>query len=199
VQSYEQQKQRKSAGSVGPALYRGRNVWRLVFLRHLINLLLSIDKQVAASMVVASGTVLAAVGVALYSQRRTKEREIAEAHRPQKIEIYKSFMLTISEVLKRTKDKEADNSSEAFAKDYFEFFVSFTRDLIVWGNPSVIKAYDNFRRGSSSEAGVLLLLDDILREIRKDLGNSNWGIKRGDLVKLFLSDPERLEERITTK
>ena len=54
------------------------------FLRYVLNLLLSIDKQVAASIVVASGTVLAAVGVALYSQRRTKEREIAEAHRPQR-------------------------------------------------------------------------------------------------------------------
>ena len=103
--------------------------------------------------------------------------------------------MTISEVLKRTKDQDADNSPDAFAKDYFEFFVSFTRDLIVWGNPSVIKAYERFRRGSSSEVGVLLLLDDILREIRKDLGNSNWGIKRGDLVKLFLFDPEKLEEK----
>ena len=76
---------------------------------------------------------------------------------------------------------------------YLDFFVSFTRDLIVWGSPGVIKAYENFRRGSSSSSVVLFLVDDILREIRRDLGNSNWGIKKGDLIKLFSKDPEELD------
>lgn len=163
---------------------------------YLISLLSSIDKQVTASIIVASGTVLAAVGAALYVQKRTKEREIFEAHRPQKIEVYKQFMETISTVSGKSKDENVDTSSEEFAKEFEEFFIIFTRDLIVWGSPSVIKAYENFRLGANSSSNVIFLVDDILREIRADLGNSNNGIKRGDLIKLFLKNPDELDNMI---
>ncbi len=164
-------------------------------LKIIFNLLLSIDKQVAVAIIAASGTVLAAVAAALYVQRRTKEREIFEAHRPQKIEVYKQFMETIVTVLRKSKDESVDTSSEAFAKEFEEFFITFTRDLIVWGSPNVIKAYENFRLGSStSGTNAVLLVDDILREIRSDLGNSNRGVKRGDLIKLFLKDPQELDK-----
>ncbi len=179
---------------IGCAIYAG-----YTFVRYLANLLLSIDKQLATAIIAASGTFLAAVLVALYSQRRTKDREIAEAHRPQKIEVYKSFMETIAGLLKRTKDESTDNSQEAFNKEFLEFFVAFTRDLIVWGSPGMIKAYYKFRTNTTSDATVLLLMDDILREIRKDLGNSNWSLKRGELIRLFLSDPEELERTIRGK
>lgn len=171
----------------------------LVVLKYFVGLLLSIDKQVAASIIAASATLLAAVGVALYSQRRIKKREVAEAHRPQKIEVYSQFMQTIVQVFLRSKDTGADNSTEGFVKEFEEFFMSFTKGLIVWGSPGVIRAWQTFRRTSSSGATVLPLVDDILREIRRDLGNSNWGLQRGDLIKLFLKDPEELERMLTSK
>jgi hypothetical protein len=163
-----------------------------LIIAYLIGLISVIDKQVAASIIVASGTVLAAVGAALYVQRRTKEREIFEAHRPQKIEVYKQFMEAISDVLRKSKDGQMD--SPEYTKSLEEFFINFTRDLIVWGSPSVIRSYENFRLGSSSSPNVLLLVDDVLREIRGDLGNSNVGIKRGDLIKLFLKDPNEIDK-----
>lgn len=179
---------------IAGAMYGG-----YLFLKYIGNLLLSLDKQFAATIIATSGTVLAAVGVAVYSQRRTKVREIAEAHRPIKIEVYKEWMETIGTVLKRTKDETADNSTEAFGKEFLDFFVGFTSNLIVWGSPGVLKAYENFRRGSVSEYEVLLIVDDMLREIRKDLGNSNRGIKRGDLIKLYLKDPAELDRKMIGK
>ncbi len=98
-------------------------------------------------------------------------------------------------VLRKSKDESVDTSSESFAKEFEEFFITFTRDLIVWGSPNVIKAYENFKLGSlTSGTNAVLLVDDILREIRSDLGNSNRGIKRGDLIKLFLKDPQELDK-----
>jgi hypothetical protein len=41
-----------------------------------------------------------------------------------------------------------------------------------------------------------LLVDSLLREIRKDLGNSNWGIERGDLMSTFLRDPSEFKALI---
>ena len=173
----------------------GISVGGFLILRYFGHLLLVIDKQVAAAIIAASATLLAAVGVALYSQRGIKKREIAEAHRSQKIEVYNQFMATIVQVLRKSKEN-ADNSADAFSKEFEEFFVTFTRDLIVWGSPGVIKAWENFRRGHTSSVLVLILVDDILREIRKDLGNSNWSINKGDLIKLFLKDPDEMERML---
>ena len=62
----------------------------------------------------------------------------------------------------------------------------------------MIKAYTNFRN-IGEQPQILLKVDDMLRAIRQDLGHSNRGIKKGDLIGLFLSDPEKLRELIETR
>ena len=79
-------------------------------------------------------------------------------------------------------------------KELQDKYVQFTRDLIVWGSPSVIKKWEKFRlAGLIASEEILLFVDDVLQEIRKDLGNSNIGLKRGDLIKLFIKDPSELD------
>jgi hypothetical protein len=34
----------------------------------------------------------------------------------------------------------------------------------------------------------------VLQAIRKDLGNSNFGLERGDAIKILLSSPEELDD-----
>jgi len=36
-------------------------------------------------------------------------------------------------------------------------------------------------------------MDELLKAMRKDLGNSNFGLERGDTVRVFLSDPDELQ------
>ena len=43
---------------------------------------------------------------------------------------------------------------------------------------------------------MLLIMDDIMQAMRKDLGLSNWGLVRGDLMKMFLTDPETLDKML---
>ena len=167
-----------------------------LFLKQLGRYLLLFDKQVTASIVAATGTLFAALATVLYSQRRSKERDISEAHRPQKVELYKRFMEILMMVLRMSKADESENEAKALPNtELEEFFYGFTRDIIVWGSPGVIQAYKRFR--TNDEQGTvlsLLLVDDLLRAIRQDLGNSNKGLKRGDLVKLFLRDPDEVDK-----
>jgi hypothetical protein len=165
-------------------------VYGLVLVSELLwSILLSIDKEIAATIIATSGTVLVAVGTLIYSQRHSKERDLAEAHRAKKAEIYNEFMRVIVDVLKKSKAR--DPSLPSLPEDLQEFFYSFTRDSIVWASPNIIQSWYRFKKGSvAGSTEVLLLVDDILRDIRKDLGNSNKGLQRGHLIRLFVSDAD---------
>jgi hypothetical protein len=108
------------------------------------------------------------------------------------MEIYKRFMeKAVVGLLKASKEKKFETPE--FQNELEELFFSFTGDVIVWGSPAVIRAYTAFRNtGANPE--VVLRIDDLMQAMRKDLGNSNWTLNRGDLIKLFITDPEKLDE-----
>jgi len=57
------------------------------------------ESQVAAAVIAFSGTVIAGIATVVIAQQRSKSREIAEAHRHKKIELYNSFITTIIALL----------------------------------------------------------------------------------------------------
>lgn len=163
-----------------------------LLIRQVVIEITELDEKVSVAVIAACATVFASVATVVYTQQRTKAREIDNSHRPQKVEIYKNFMeKAVVEVLRASKEKRFDTPE--FQKELEELFFKFTGDLMVWGSPAVIRAYSRFRSAGGSP-DVVLLMDDMLQAMRKDLGNSNWGLSRGDLIKLFLTDPENLEK-----
>lgn len=144
------------------------------------------DGQVLAAIVAAGGTVFGAVATVVYSQRRSKDRELAEAHRPQKVKVYDAFLtMTVDEMKNAKKGKGV-----AITSRLIERMFSFKRDLLVWGSPRVIRAYRDFEASPEDEGAKLKIMrvDRILREIRADLGNSNRGLRKGALIQLFLTE-----------
>jgi hypothetical protein len=148
--------------------------------------------QVAAALIAFAGTVIAGVGAVVISQQRAKAREIAEAHRPKKTELYSGF---ITQVVKTMREhKEGKTPGAATSKQLEDFFFHFTTNVMLWGSASVLQHYGSFRRiGQRSDPNVVLLMDDILQAMRKDLGLSNRGLARGDLIKMLLTDPETVD------
>lgn len=150
--------------------------------------------QVAVAIIAAAATVLAGLGAVALSQQRTKTREIAESHRPQKIDLYTRLIKKVMEVIHKHKD---DKSEDALVKDteLEQFFQDFTTDLVLWGSPSVVRAYSKSRDASkkASSPSSIVLMDDVIRAMRRDLGHSDWLLQRGELIKTFLRDPEELD------
>jgi hypothetical protein len=75
-------------------------------------------------------------------------------------------------------------------------FSAFTEKLIIWGGSDVIRAWVDSRvHDWSGNAPVdgLRKLDGFIRAIRKDLGNKNWKLAEGDLIRLFVNDFESFE------
>ncbi len=93
---------------------------------------------------------------------------------------------------------EDDKSEDALIKDteLETFFHDFTTDLVLWGSPGVIRAYAKFREASqeASPLNSVVVMDDVIRAMRKDLGHSDWLLQRGEVIKTFLRDPEEFDK-----
>jgi len=72
-----------------------------------------------------------------------------------------------------------------------KFFANYTEKLTVWGSDGVVKAYRSLRMASFTDAAPaqsLFLYENLLMEIRRDLGHKNKGFQRGTLLGLFVND-----------
>jgi len=153
------------------------------------------SSEVVGAIIACAGTVIAGIGAVVISQQRTKAREIAESHRPKKTEIYSEFIKMVVGIMRTQKSKK--NATADPSEELEEFFFSFTTDVMLWGSPGVLRSYGEFRRvGQQKNPNVILMVDDILQAMRKDLGLSNRGLNRGDLIKMLLTDPEKVDELV---
>jgi len=148
---------------------------------------------------VQDSTVIAAFTTAIfglsglwYAQWHSKSRDIAENHRASKIEVYGVFFNLVEKFQAEEvtdEELEEENLPEWLKSD----FTQLNRGLILWASPSVITAWLNFRTVSTSGGNILLAMDEMYKAIRKDLGNSNFGLKAGDLIRIGLKDPDELK------
>ena len=155
----------------------------------------NINPNVAASLIAAA---VALFGYA-YNQRRAQLRELADAHRPEKMEVYNHFLFIVRFLqYSVTGEGVPKKRTEKENRDLLMHFREFTRGLIEWGSPMVIKQWMEFRRLVTPKGSreLLFAMDDMLRAIRRDLGLSNRGLARGDLVRLLLKDPDSLQETL---
>lgn len=145
-----------------------------------------LNPNVSAALITAS---VGLVGL-WYAQWHARTREISENHRQSKIEVYNAFF----DIVEKFQGEYANadfQSKEELPEQLRRDFQKLNRGLIVWASPQVIKAWMKFREASGSgTTNVLISVDNMYRAIRKDLGNSNFGLETGDLIKSVVSDPE---------
>jgi len=151
------------------------------------------ESQIGAAIIAFVSTVVGGIGAVLIAQQRSKSREIAESHRPNKIKIYSNFITTMIGIIQ--KHKGSDTTVLENSKEIEDFFFDFTTQVVLWGSPRVLRHYAAFRKiGQAPNLNIVLVMDDIMQAMRKDIGLSNRGLSRGDLMKMFLTDPESLDK-----
>lgn len=162
-------------------------------LARLLTFLENANPSVSAAVVGAMATVLVGVGGALYTQAQIKKREIEEAHRKKKVELYKGFL---DMVAKMTAEQNDNVSLEPPSpQELVDFMVEFKTNVVLWGSPKVINAQLNFQKVSESGGNVLYAVDDLYKAIREDIGLSNRGLDKRQLVKMYLRDPSELDAK----
>mgnify|MGYP005814393581 FL=1 len=127
----------------------------------------------------------------LYTQSQIKNREIEEAHRSRKVEIYKGFLDMVARLM--AKDNPHVSLKAPKEQELINFLVGFKTDVILWGSPKVINAHLNFEKVSNSGGNVLFAVDELYQAIREDIGLSNKGLEKHQLMKMYLKDPGELD------
>ncbi|ALM54595.1 hypothetical protein AR456_08150 [Halomonas huangheensis] len=160
-------------------------------MARLLAFLESANPSVSAAVVGSMATVLVGVGGALYTQAQIKKREIEEAHRARKVELYKGFL---DMVAKMTAENNEDVSLEPPSpQELVDFMLELKTNIVLWGSPKVINAQLNFQKVSESGGNVLFAVDELYKAIREDIGLSNRGLNKRQLVKMYLRDPSELD------
>ena len=146
--------------------------------------------ELLVPIIVVAGTVLGSVWVATYNNRKASERVAQEANRAKKVEAYRTFMNVLLKAMGAVKGGQDPNPVLA------EAFQTFTSDVVVYGNPEVVMAFESWRESTSDPKLALLRIDTLLRAIRSDLGESNKGIPIGALLGLFIVGGRRELQKV---
>ena len=125
----------------------------------------------------------------LYTQYTSRKREVEAAHRERKIEIYLQF-LNILEKLLTSNNPDLDGEpidSKTLAME----LIKIRTKSVLWASPGVIKALSQIgspQEESNSPIRTFRVLDELQREMRKDIGLSNASLGQDFFIKLYLKN-----------
>ena len=153
-----------------------------------IDWLSSLSSKMDAVVIVALITgVVSIVGVIISSivskiidYRKSRQEYLAKKRE----EPYGEFVDMIYKVQQNAKNKDS-YTQEEMVRDLFRF----SKQITLWGSSSVVKKWVKFRENAvNPDPGTnnLLLMDEIMNEMRKDLGLKK--VKKGDLLAFFIND-----------
>lgn len=145
-----------------------------------------LDSTVMAAVITGSLTIVGSVYITSLNARRAQENAAAESNRGKKTEIYNAFVVSLIELLNRQKAKKGEPSERDL-----KFMHDFVSQLMVHGGPAVIEAFgewrtigDNIAKQDNKE--IMARVEKLLLEMRKELGISNKGLKKNELLGLII-------------
>ncbi len=150
------------------------------------------DAKISAAIIGAMTTVFVSISAVIITQRQTKAREVEEAHRAKKVEIYEKFIKTVTSIVAGENDEVSMQAPSQ--QELIDYLVDFKTEIMLWGSPEVIKAQLEFERVSKNGGDIFEAVNNLYKSIRKDIGLSNSGLNNLELIKLYLKDPNELDE-----
>ena len=107
---------------------------------------------------------------------------------------YDQFISIIYTIMEDTKKRINKQMTES---DKFKMMSEFSKGLTLWGSNKVVKKWLRYRKAAMenmSPERSLLLLEDIIFEIRKDVGQRKR-LGKGDVLSIFINDIENITSR----
>lgn len=177
-----------TVGGVGAAVYFGG--------RAIVHTFQHLDKEVAAALVTAGAAVVVTVSSAVLARYFDRRQAREQAERTARIPVYEDFVKGLLDLLGIGKaEEERRTIDEADAR---KMMAAFTEKIIIWGSDDVIRAWVDWRyaaaalgdrKQTDAEAiESMLHLESLLLTFRKDLGLRNKGLRRGDILRLWIND-----------
>lgn len=152
-------------------------------------------------------TVFAGFVSLLIKQTLDRRDAIRQDLRSKKVQVYEAYMRFWFDLLHITRSGQIISQSARSAgsaqdvpevpNEIQQQLVDLARQLILWGSVDVIKKHVALRKlgqpnrpFDTEKYRPLLVLEDALKAIRRDLGHSNTGLQPGDLIWLFVNEDQ---------
>ncbi|WP_237062481.1 hypothetical protein [Microbulbifer zhoushanensis] len=128
-------------------------------------------------------------------QQQIREREIEESHRERKVAMYLEFVNMVSAFMQ---GGNPENKKKPLSQQQIlDKIEKFQNGILLWGGPNVLRAYLHYRVVAVDCSDQLFpSIDQLYQAIREDIGLSNEGLNRLDTVRLYLKNPEELDQLI---
>ena len=152
------------------------------------------QNEVSIAVLGVFGTILTGIIVTVITQKQSKQREVDELHRPKKVEIYKEFLEIFTRLM--CNDNKNVTTKKINNEELLAFLVDFRTNILLWGSPKIISEYLKFLKLIEGGGKSFVIMNDFIKYIREDIGLSNKGLNKNELIKMFLDDPDELDDLI---
>lgn len=90
--------------------------------------------------------------------------------------------------------EKSKNGNSYSNEDMIKDISKFSKQITLWGSPKVANKWNEFRKSSienpNNASNNLLLIEEIMNEMRKDLGTKK--IDKGGLLSFFINDVDKI-------
>lgn len=153
-----------------------------------INSITSSMDSVVIVAIITGGISIVTVFISSIVSKFIEYRQMTKRYLYEKREEpYKNFISMVYKLQKSTINNQYKYTQDQMIND----IASFSELLTLWGSSRVIKKWIKFReftQDKTKAAQNLFLLEEIVFEIRKDMGQGKKGLKKGDLLSFFIND-----------
>jgi hypothetical protein len=156
----------------------------------ILDKLNSVNSELTKASIGAVVAVFVAAVTIVLGKAWELKTKIKQEIREKKIPVYEKQLEAIFATLFSDKLK----SGEGTGDDLLKAFIGFSEKIVIWGDSEVISSWEQFRRSFSESASLekqMAALEDFILALRKDVGNSNKSLKRGDILRAFLNDVDK--------
>lgn len=164
--------------------------WLLDYLKKIMT---TTDKVIIVAMITGGvsivGVIISSIVAKIVDYRYNVKKYLYDK-REEPYEQFINMIYTIMENAKKPKEKQM--TEEEMEKMINEF----SKGLTLWGSNRVIKKWLKYRKGADVRkvSETLLMLEDIIYEMRKDVGLRKK-MKKGNMLSFFINDIENLKKK----
>ncbi len=179
---------------IGLGIVTGAN-W--VFL--LVQQISTLDTVLIIALISGSITILGLIVNSIISValKASEHRNKTKAELRVKMEKpYSEFISLIFDMMKSTKQ-----SGQMGEGEVLERMIGFSKEVTLYGSNKVVKRWAKYRTSADKLTPLenLTQMENILFAIREDLGMRKRGMKRGDILSLFINDIQEVLKKPNDK
>lgn len=160
----------------------------IVFLKKFVG---TTDKVIIVAMITGMVSIIGVVFTSVIAKIIDYQYNVKKYLYDKREVPYEQFISIVYTIMEDVKKPVNERMPES---DKFRMMSEFSKGLTLWGSNKVVKKLLKYRRAAQedmSPENSLLLLEDIIYEIRKDVGQRKR-LGKGDVLSIFINDIESI-------